>query len=96
MTERSTSPYTQQYSKWFVGECRQALPPAMSGNAVAAAALTEGVACVPGSAFVAPAEPDNALRLCFTHPDADAIIEGVRRLRRAYDEIVSKPRSPGP
>ncbi len=72
------------------------LPPAVSGDAFAAAALAEGVACVPGSAFVGPSEPDNALRLCFTHPDEDAIIEGVRRLRRAYDGIPSKPRSAGP
>ena len=72
------------------------LPPAVSGDALAAAALAEGVACVPGSAFVGPGEPDNALRLCFTHPDADAIIEGVRRLRRAYDGVLSKLRSPGP
>jgi 2-aminoadipate transaminase len=72
------------------------LAPAVSGDALAAAALAEGVACVPGSAFVGPGEPDNALRLCFTHPDADAIIEGVRRLRRAYDGVGSKLRSPGP
>jgi 2-aminoadipate transaminase len=72
------------------------LPPTMSGDALAAAALAEGVACVPGSAFVGPAEPDNALRLCFTHPDTGAIIEGVRRLRRAYDGVLSKTRSAGP
>jgi 2-aminoadipate transaminase len=72
------------------------LPPGMSGDALAAAALAEGVACVPGSAFVGPDEPDNALRLCFTHPDVDAIIEGVRRLRRAYDGILSKTRSAVP
>lgn len=71
------------------------LPRGMSGDALAAAALTEGVACVPGSAFVGPGEPDNALRLCFTHPDEDAIIEGVRRLRRAYDGVLRKRRSAG-
>jgi DNA-binding transcriptional MocR family regulator len=49
------------------------LPRGMSGDALAAAALTEGVACVPGSAFVGPGEPDHALRLCFTHPDEDVI-----------------------
>lgn len=72
------------------------LPPAVSGDALAAAALAEGVACVPGSAFVGPAEPANALRLCFTYADADAIIEGVRRLRHAYDGVVTKRRSAGP
>jgi len=41
-------------------------------------------------------EPDNALQVCFTHPDEDAIIEGVRRLRRAYDGVLSKTRSTGP
>jgi DNA-binding transcriptional MocR family regulator len=53
------------------------------------------VAGVPGSAFVGPGEPDDALRLCFTHPDEDAIIEGVRRLRRAYDGVLRKRRSAG-
>jgi DNA-binding transcriptional MocR family regulator len=72
------------------------LPPGLDGDALAYAALAQGVACVPGSAFVGPAEPDNALRLCFAHPDADEIIEGVRRLRRAYDGVLSKLRSPGP
>jgi len=71
------------------------LPPRLSGDALAAAALAEGVACVPGSAFVGPGEPDNALRLCFTHPDENAIIEGVQRLRRAYDGLSSKTGSAG-
>jgi 2-aminoadipate transaminase len=72
------------------------LPPGLGGDALAAAALAEGVACVPGSAFVGPAEPDNALRLCFTHPAAAVIIEGVQRLRRAYDGVVNEVRSTSP
>lgn len=70
------------------------LPPTLSGDALAAAALLEGVAAVPGSAFVDAAEPGNALRFCFTHADAADIAEGVRRLRRAYDRVARASRSP--
>jgi 2-aminoadipate transaminase len=50
-------------------------------------ALEEGVAFIPGSAFRAPGEGGNELRLCFAHPTPDAIETGIQRLKRAYDRL---------
>jgi 2-aminoadipate transaminase len=50
-------------------------------------ALAEGVAFIPGSAFRESEAPRNALRLSFAYPDEAAIVEGVRRLRRAMERM---------
>lgn len=66
---------------WF------SLPPGLSAEKLFPLALEEGVAFVPGSAFLAPGAAGNSLRLCFAHPDPLAIEDGVRRLRRAVDRL---------
>lgn len=63
------------------------LPAGIDADRLLPLALAEGVAFIPGSAFRGPEGPRNALRLSFAYPDADAIVEGVRRLRRAIDRI---------
>jgi 2-aminoadipate transaminase len=50
-------------------------------------ALEEGVAFIPGTAFRAPGEGANELRLCFAHPPPAAIETGIARLKRAYDRL---------
>lgn len=50
-------------------------------------ALREGVAYIPGPAFSPSGRFANQLRLCFASTGPDRIREGVRRLRRAVDEL---------
>ncbi|HEY9289895.1 MAG TPA: PLP-dependent aminotransferase family protein [Microlunatus sp.] len=50
-----------------------------------AAALAEGVAYIPGSAFSPSDRYPDALRLCFASTPPERIVEGVARLRRAFD-----------
>lgn len=64
------------------------LPEQVDATALAGAALAEGVAVLPGSAFSPAGHFGNCVRLCFTFPPVAAIDEGVRRLRSAYDATV--------
>jgi 2-aminoadipate transaminase len=59
--------------------------PGTAAETLAAVALEEGVAVIPGSAFSVAGAFGDALRLCFSYPARGQIPEGVRRLRRAYD-----------
>ncbi|MDX6241329.1 MAG: 2-aminoadipate transaminase [Kribbellaceae bacterium] len=52
-------------------------------------ALAEGVAFIPGPAFSPAGRFIDALRLCFATTKPDRIHEGVARLRRAVDVLVS-------
>jgi 2-aminoadipate transaminase len=52
-------------------------------------ALAEGVAFIPGPAFSPAGRFTDALRLCFASTKPDRIHEGVSRLRRAVDLVVS-------
>jgi 2-aminoadipate transaminase len=52
-------------------------------------ALAEGVAFIPGPAFSPAGRFTDALRLCFATTKPDRIHEGVARLRRAVDLLVS-------
>jgi 2-aminoadipate transaminase len=52
-------------------------------------ALAEGVAFIPGPAFSPTGRFNDALRLCFATTKPDRIYEGVARLRRAVDLLVS-------
>jgi 2-aminoadipate transaminase len=52
-------------------------------------ALAEGVAFIPGPAFSPAGRFTDALRLCFASTKPDRIHEGVARLRRAVDLLVS-------
>jgi 2-aminoadipate transaminase len=63
------------------------LPEGCDADRLLPIALAEGVAFIPGSAFVGPADPRNCLRLSFAYPTTAAIAEGVRRLRRAFDRL---------
>jgi 2-aminoadipate transaminase len=61
------------------------LPPGSDSTALFPVALEEGVAFIPGSAFSVGGAFRDALRLCFSYPDEERIVEGVRRLRVAFD-----------
>jgi 2-aminoadipate transaminase len=52
-------------------------------------ALAEGVAFIPGPAFSPTGRFNDALRLCFATTKPDRIHEGIARLRRAVDRLVS-------
>ncbi|MET9310225.1 PLP-dependent aminotransferase family protein [Kribbella sp. NPDC003505] len=52
-------------------------------------ALAEGVAFIPGPAFSPTGRFRNAFRLCFASTAPDRIHEGVTRLRRATDKLMS-------
>ncbi|MEV0792200.1 PLP-dependent aminotransferase family protein [Kribbella sp. NPDC050459] len=52
-------------------------------------ALAEGVAFIPGPAFSPTGRFRNAFRLCFASTDPDRIHEGVARLRRATDKLMT-------
>jgi 2-aminoadipate transaminase len=66
------------------------LPGDLSTDALFPLALDEGVAFIPGSAFVAADGPRNAMRLCFANSSPAEIAEGVGRLRRAVDRMMDK------
>jgi 2-aminoadipate transaminase len=53
------------------------------------AALAEGVAFIPGSAFSPTGRFHDALRLCFASTPPDRIREGIARLRRAIDRLAA-------
>jgi 2-aminoadipate transaminase len=63
------------------------LPPGTAVERLFPLALEEGVAFIPGTAFRAPGEGGNELRLCFAHPTPAAIETGIARLKRAYDRL---------
>jgi 2-aminoadipate transaminase len=65
------------------------LPGAVSTDALFALALEEGVAFIPGSAFLSPDGPRNAMRLCFANSSAAEIDEGMACLRRAVDGLMT-------
>ncbi|MET9272876.1 PLP-dependent aminotransferase family protein [Kribbella sp. NPDC003557] len=52
-------------------------------------ALAEGVAFIPGPAFSPTGRFQNAFRVCFASTAPDRIHEGVTRLRRAADKLVT-------
>ena len=64
------------------------LPEGLSTDALFRLALEEGVAFIPGSAFLAPDGPRNAMRLCFATCAPAEIAEGVGRLRRAVQRLI--------
>ena len=64
------------------------MPGDVSTDALFAVALEEGVAFIPGSAFLSPEGPRNAMRLCFANSSAAEIDDGMRALRRAVDRLM--------
>ncbi len=65
------------------------LPGGVSARRLLAIALEEGVAFVPGDAFAIERDHGSALRFSYSSPSPERIDEGVRRLRRAFDRLVS-------
>ena len=65
------------------------LPAGLSARRLLDAALEEGVAFVPGDAFAVERDHSAALRFSYSSPTPDRIDEGVRRLRRAFDRVVT-------
>jgi 2-aminoadipate transaminase len=64
------------------------LPDGMSGQAVAAAALGEGVALFPGDVFYPNFDGGyNGLRFSYANTPPDRIREGIRRLARTVDSM---------
>jgi 2-aminoadipate transaminase len=60
----------------------------MSGEAVATAALHEGVAVLPGGLYYANADGGaSSLRLSYSNTTPERIREGVERLKRAVDAV---------
>jgi len=52
-------------------------------------AIENKVMFVPGKAFFADKLDPSALRLSFAAPNVEEIVEGVKRLKRAYDELLA-------
>lgn len=63
------------------------LPEWMDGDELVARAAGNGVLAYSGSLCFADHRPTNAVRLCFSLSDVDAIREGIRRLGVAYRSI---------
>jgi 2-aminoadipate transaminase len=59
--------------------------PGVDSEALFGIALEQGVAFIPGSAFSASGEFNDALRLCFASTPIDRLYEGAERLRRAIE-----------
>jgi len=64
------------------------LPGNIATDALFSPALEEGVAFIPGSAFVSKDGPRNAMRLCFANASPAEIFDGMGRLRRAVDRLL--------
>ncbi|MBM4440106.1 MAG: PLP-dependent aminotransferase family protein [Candidatus Rokubacteria bacterium] len=60
------------------------LPEAVDGDRLAALAEAEGVQVLPSSHFHATPGPKNFVRLAYSYASPSEIVEGVRRLARAY------------
>jgi 2-aminoadipate transaminase len=66
------------------------LPKGVSGEAVVASAMAEGVAVFPGTIFYPNADGGaNGLRLSFSNATPERIREGIERLRRAVAAVAS-------
>ncbi|MGI9145614.1 MAG: PLP-dependent aminotransferase family protein [Chloroflexota bacterium] len=64
------------------------LPPMLSGDAVTASALAEGVAVLPGSLFYPNADGGSSgLRLSYSNANPERIREGILRLQRAVARV---------
>ena len=63
------------------------LPRRIDADALFSIALEEGVAFIPGSAFVGEGGARNALRLCFASVEEADIEEGVKRLHKAIGRL---------
>ena len=60
----------------------------MSGEKVAAAALSEGVAVFPGTVFYPNGDGgQDGLRISFSNATPENIAEGIRRLQRGVDAV---------
>ena len=68
------------------------LPEGVSGEAVADAALEQGVEVSSGRLSFPEDDPGNFLRFAYSYPDPEQIVEGVRRLGRAYRDVTSPGR----
>lgn len=69
------------------------LPPAVSGDELAAAAQRAGVIAIAGSRFYATSDaghPRNRLRVAYSHASLEEIDEGVGRLTLALHETLSR------
>ena len=66
-----------------------ALPEGMSDKALFEAAIARDVAFVPGGAFFTKPNPPATARLNFSCMDEDRIIEGIKRLSEAVQELTS-------
>lgn len=61
--------------------------PGIDASDLLARAIEQKVIFVPGKAFFADAVDRASLRLSFAAPDVEAIREGARRMKRAYDAV---------
>lgn len=58
--------------------------PGIDADALLKVAMEEGVFFIPGSAFTTTTGFKDRLRLCFTYPSESQIVEGVARLKTAF------------
>ncbi len=66
----------------------------IDASALLQRAIGNKVIFVPGKAFFADKVDASALRLSFAAPGVEDIVEGARRLKRAYDEVLAGDTSP--
>ena len=69
------------------------IPDSMPHSRLLSRALDNGVSFVPGKTFYPGNAAGNYIRLNFTYPAPDQIKEGVRRLARAYNDVMSEHRN---
>ncbi|MEW5982470.1 MAG: PLP-dependent aminotransferase family protein [Acidobacteriota bacterium] len=72
-----------------------ALPEHLSGDAMLQAALAERVVYVAGAAFFVDGSGRNLIRLSFSAPAPDVIVEGIRRLARVVRTAAEASTAPG-
>lgn len=63
--------------------------PGIDADELVQVSMEEGVFFIPGSAFTTTTGFKDRLRLCFTYPSESQIVEGVARLKTAYQRQLS-------
>ena len=79
--------WTRPQGGFFIW-CR--LPAGIDADAVAAAAVDEGVVCLPGRWFYPGPPAENGLRLSFSYTDPETMARGVAALGRAAGRVMGR------
>ena len=64
------------------------LPEGLNSKEMLPLAVTELVAYTPGTAFFGDGRGANNIRVCFSHPTADKVAEGIKRLSKVVNQQI--------